>query len=236
MSDFQAWSIEPPGLFLSALGVVSRMPSVLIADDHELIRIFLRRLIASQLKWTICGEAATGTEAVALALQHHPDIVVLDISMSVMNGVESTLRILRALPKTEVMIFSMHSSKDMIRKVVSAGARGFVLKSDAIEHIKTGLEALAEHKPYYSPEISDVLLSTALTPEGAFADNDVLTVRETQVLRLLAEGKSNKSIASHLNLSAATVQTHRTTVMRKLKINSFAALVRYAVRNRLVEP
>lgn len=212
------------------------MPSVLIADDHELIRIFLRRLIVSKLKWTICGEAATGTEAVALATQHHPDIVVLDISMSVMNGLESTLRILRALPKTEVMIFSMHSSKDMVRKVVSAGAKGFVLKSDAVEHVKTCLETLAEHKPYYSPEISAVLLSTALTPEGAFADNDVLTVREAQVLRLLAEGKSNKIIARHLNLSAATVQTHRTTVMRKLKINSFAALVRYAVRHRLVEP
>ncbi len=212
------------------------MPTVLIADDHELIRIFLRKLIVVKLKWNICGEAATGTEAVALALQHHPDIVVLDISMSVMNGIESTLKILRAVPKAEIMIFSMHGSKEMIRKAVLAGAKGFVLKSDSIEHIRTCLEALAEHKPYYSPETSAVLLSTALAPEGAFADNDVLTARETQVLRLLAEGKSNKSIAGSLNLSAATVQTHRTTVMRKLKISSFAALVRYAVRNRIVEP
>ncbi len=216
------------------------MVRIAIADDHEVIRIFLRKLVEGNPNWTVCGEASNGLEAVELAARHHPDIIVIDLTMKRLNGLEAIAQIHKALPKIEILIFSMHDSSELVRQAISAGARGFVLKSGPANHVELALKTLSEHKPYFSPEISEILLHAAATetpkdrslPFGG----QLLTLREREILKLLAEGNTNKDIASCLDLSVATVQTHRASLMRKLKTDSIAKLILYAVRNHIVDP
>ncbi len=214
------------------------MVRILLADDHDVVRRGLREQLSQQEGWEIIGEAANGREAVKLALALAPDVAVIDLSMPDLNGLEATRQIRRELPRTEVLIFTMHETEHLIREVLSAGARGYVLKSDAGRHLISAVEALSHRKPFFTARVSEALLD-AFLKSGAKPDDDsvfrTLTDREREIVQMLAEGQSNKEIANSLSISVKTVETHRATVMRKLNINSIVELVHYAIRNQLVE-
>ena len=207
---------------------------ILLADDHEMIRKGLRATIESQPGWTVCGEARTGREAVALARELRPDIVVMDFAMPELNGLEATRQIRAAHPGTEVLILTMHDSERLVHEMLSAGAQGFILKTDAGEFLVAALQALARHKPYFTPKISAVVLQGYLNPETPGGQE--LTAREREIIQLIAEGKATKEIAEALGISAKTAETHRANLMRKLDLHSTADIVRYAIRNQIVQP
>jgi DNA-binding NarL/FixJ family response regulator len=209
---------------------------ILIADDHAAIREGIRSLLASHPNWQIVGEASDGHEALRLARQLQPDITILDYSLPLMNGLELTRTIKRELPRTEILIYTMHDREELLVDILRAGARGYVLKSDTGSHLVAAIEALSLRKPYFSSEISETLLDhfvDSCRPEGNISS---LTSREREIVQLIAEGKINKQIAHILDISVKTVETHRATAMHKLKLRSTAELVRYAVRNNIVEP
>jgi DNA-binding NarL/FixJ family response regulator len=215
------------------------MVRLLLADDHDVVRRGLRDLLEERDGWVVCAEARDGRGAVALALEHRPDVVVLDILMPGLNGVEAARQIRRALPSTEVLIFSMHESEQLVRDAIAAGARGYVVKADAPAQVVAAVAALADHKPFFTPSVSEALLDSYLQTANAAdrtADVKGLSSREREIVQLLAEGRSNKEIASTLFISVRTVETHRAAIMRKLEIGSIVELVRYAVRNKLIEP
>ena len=214
------------------------MLRILLADDHDIVRRGLKDLLEQHAGWQVCAEASNGREAVELALQHRPQVAVIDLSMPELNGLEATRRIRQALPDTEVLIFTMHESEELIREVLGAGARGYLLKSDAVRQLSPAVESLSQKNPYCAGRVSAVVLDGFLkrgqvTLEGPTAER--LTSREREVVQLLAEGKSNKQIARLLDLSVKTVETHRTAAMRKLELNSLPDLVRYAVRMQIIQ-
>ena len=211
------------------------MVRILLADDHAVVRRGLRALLEARQGFEVCAEASNGREAVELALHHKPDVAVLDISLPIMNGIEATRQIRKEAPGTEVMIFTLHDRESEIRDVLHAGARGYVLKSEADEQIVRAVESLARHHAYFSDHVSETLLDNFVEQAGAGA-NISLTAREREVVQLIAEGNSNKKIAHLLSISVKTVETHRSASMRKLDIHSTAELVRYAVRHRLILP
>lgn len=215
------------------------MLDILLADDHAMIRRGLRAAIEGIKGWRVCGEASTGREAVELALRLRPHVAIIDLTMPELNGIEITRRIRKALPDTEVLIFTMYQSEEAIREALKAGARGFLLKSDAELQIVSAIQALSEHKPFFIGEVSETLIDGFLaqpTVGDANRGHGIrLTPREREILQLLAEGNSNKAVAGLLNISPKTVDAHRTALMRKLKIRSLSELVRYAVRNKLID-
>ena len=180
------------------------------------------------------AEASDGKEAVELALATRPDVAVLDFGLPTLNGVEATRQIRSRLSRVEILIFTMHDTDALVRDVLEAGARGFLLKSDASRFLISAVETLADHKPFFTGKVSEALLETYLA-KGEQSDGP-LTARETLVIQLIAEGNSNKRIAEVLGISMKTVETHRASAMRKLNVSSTASLVRYAIRNKLVEP
>ena len=180
------------------------------------------------------AEAVDGKEAVSKALQTNPDVAILDYSLPLINGIEATRQIRARLPKTEVLIFTMHDTDSLIGELLAAGARGYLLKSDANCLLLAAVESLAAHKPYFTAKVSEALLGSFQAKPGE--QQFSLTPRERAVVQLIAEGHSNKQTANVLNISLKTVESHRAAVMRKLNISSPASLVRYAIRNRLVEP
>ena len=214
------------------------MVRIIIADDHDMIRRGLRHMLEQHDGWQICGEASNGRQAVELAEKLRPNVVLLDLSMPEMNGLEATRAIRKALPQTEVLIFTVHETEELFRDVLSAGARGYLLKEDASRHIVAAVEALADHKPYFTWKVSKTMLDTYLAHgqggQDAPAFNQ-LTSREREVIQLLAEGRSNKAVSALLGISVKTVETHRAAIMRKLGISSIAELVRYAIRNRVID-
>jgi len=207
---------------------------ILIADDHEMVRQGLRRVIAEQSGWMICGEAATGRQAVEKAVATKPDVVVMDFSMPELNGMEATRQIRVALPETEVLILSMHESEELVREILAAGARGYVLKSDAGHSLVNAIKALAEHQPYFTSKISSLVLEGYLNPNTR--ESAALTPREREIVQLVAEGRSTKEVADLLGISVKTTETHRSNILRKLDLRSVTELVRYAIRNKIVEP
>jgi DNA-binding NarL/FixJ family response regulator len=214
-------------------------PRVLVADDHELVRHGLRRLIEDDGRWDLVGEATDGQVAVELAARQRPDVAVLDYAMPRLNGLEATRRIRADLPNTEVLILTMHDSELLVREVLEAGARGFILKSDAGRLLVQAIETLLEHKPFFTPRVSELLLGGYLRSRDPSEPGDEaggLTGREREVLQMLAEGRSTKEVADLLGLSVKTAETHRANLMRKLGARSLADLVRYAVRNKIIEP
>jgi DNA-binding NarL/FixJ family response regulator len=211
------------------------MVRILLADDHAVVRRGLRALLEARQDFEVCAEASNGREAVALALHHKPDVAVLDISLPIVNGIEATRQIRKEAPGTEVMIFTLHDRESEIRDVLHAGARGYVLKSEADEQIVRAVEALARHHAYFSDHVSETLLDNFVEQAGS-GNAVTLTAREREVVQLIAEGNSNKKIAHLLSISVKTVETHRSASMRKLDIHSTAELVRYAVRQRLILP
>lgn len=209
------------------------MTRILIADDHDVVRSGVRAILEAQEGWEVVGEAADGKEAVDKALATRPDVVVLDYGLPVMNGIEATRQIRARVAGAEVLLFTMHDTATLVREVLEAGARGFLLKSDARRFLIAAVESLAAHKPFFTSQVSETLLETYLA-KGAAADC-VLTAREKSVVQLIAEGQSNKKIADILSISLKTVETHRASAMRKLNLDTTAALIRYAIRNRIVE-
>ena len=206
---------------------------ILIADDHEVVRSGLRRILLSQPNWEVVAEAADGKDAISKATETKPDIAILDYSLPRINGMEATRQIRARLPKTEVLIFTMHDSEALIQELLKAGARGYLLKSDATRHLIAAIESLALHRPFFTAKVSEQLLDSFLAqPEREVS---ALTNRERGVVQLIAEGHTNKQIAHILSISLKTVETHRSAIMRKLSLSSSAGLVRYAIRNRLVE-
>ena len=210
---------------------------ILIADDHEMVRQGLRRVIEEQKGWSICAECKTGREAVASAKKLHPEIVVTDFSMPDLNGLEATRQIRAALPRTEVLVLTMHDSEQLIREVLAAGARGYILKTDAGHSLVAAITALAQHKPFFTSKVSDLVLEGFLNPQNPLVEEGAkrLTPREREIVQLLAEGKANKEVASVLGISVKTAETHRTNIMRKLEVRSMSELVRYAIREKIVE-
>jgi DNA-binding NarL/FixJ family response regulator len=212
------------------------MVRILLADDHAVVRRGLRALLEARQDFEVCAEASNGREAVELALQHKPDVAVLDISLTQLNGIEVTRQIRKETPETEVMIFTLHDNEAEIRDVLHAGARGYVLKSEADEQIVRAVESLSRHHAFFSDHVSETLLDSFVEQSGPGNTASLLTNREREVVQLIAEGNSNKKIAYLLSISVKTVETHRSASMRKLDIHSTAELVRYAVRNKLILP
>src|ERR1700735_5138096 len=213
---------------------------ILIADDHDLMRRGIKALLQSHAGWEVCGEAHTGREPVAKAEELKPDVVILDISMPDLNGVDAAKRIRKASPDTEVLILSVHYSDQLIRDILEAGVRGYIVKADSDRDLVIAVETLANHKPFFTPRATEVMLTNfnegktkADLPETM---RDRLTSREREIVQLLAEGKSSKEVASSLNISVKTAETHRANIMRKLQLHTVSELVRYAVRNQIIEP
>jgi DNA-binding NarL/FixJ family response regulator len=210
------------------------MTRILIADDHDVVRSGLRAILETQEGWEVVGEAADGKTAVDKAMETKPDVAIIDYSLPLANGAEVTRQIRVRVPGIEVLIFTMHDNEEIVRDLLSAGAKGYLLKSDARRFLIAAVESLAAHKPFFTGKVSEALLDTYLA-KGRGTE-DILTAREKGVVQLIAEGNSNKKVAEILTLSLKTVETHRASAMRKLNLESTAALVRYAVRNKLVEP
>jgi DNA-binding NarL/FixJ family response regulator len=215
------------------------MVRILLADDHDVVRRGLKALLQESRGWEICGEAVSGREAVDLAREMQPDIAIVDLMMPDLNGLETTRQIRRVSERTQVLIFTMHHNESIIHDVLEAGARGYLLKTDAERHIVTAVETLLRRQPYFSAQVSETVLEGFLrSRRQARADGAAvprLTPREREVIQLLAEGHRNKKIAQMLGISIKTVETHRTTLMRKIGVKSIVELVRYAVRNHLTE-
>jgi DNA-binding NarL/FixJ family response regulator len=213
---------------------------ILLADDHDIVRKGLRSILENQPDWEVCGEAVTGREAVELTSNLNPDVVVVDISMPELNGLDATRQILKEAPGTEVLVLTVHDSESLINEVLKAGARGYLLKTDASKHLVAAIESLLQHKPFLSSSVSAVVLEGYLSGATAALKAETaggrLTPREREIVQLLAEGKSNKEVASALNISVKTAETHRTNIMRKLDFHSVSDLVRYAIRNKIIEP
>jgi len=206
---------------------------ILIADDHEIVREGLRAMIQRQPGWEVCGDVSTGREVVAQAPALNPDIIVMDIGMPELNGLDATRQIKRALPNTEVLIFTANETEEIVRNVFKAGAKAYLLKSDANQHLIPAIEALCKHRTYFSSKVSELVFAGYLKGE-ARTDDQSLTAREREMVQLVAEGNTSKDIAQVLGISVKTVETHRAAVMRKLKLNSVADLVRYAIRNGII--
>jgi DNA-binding NarL/FixJ family response regulator len=206
---------------------------ILLADDHNIVRKGLRGTLEEYDDWNVCGEASNGRDAVRLALELKPDIVVLDLTMPELNGIEATRQIKKSLPQTEILVFTMHDTEEMILRAFEAGARGFVLKSNDELELVEAIKVISRHKPFFTTAASEALLDNLLRPSMR---DSVLTDREREVVQLLAEGKANKEVAAALDISVKTVETHRAAIMRKLEIDTIADLVRYAIRNQLIDP
>jgi DNA-binding NarL/FixJ family response regulator len=212
---------------------------ILVVDDHAVVRRGVRALLEGHPGWKVCGEAGTGREAVEQAGRLKPDIVVLDLSLPELNGLEATRQILRESPRTEVLVLTMHHSEELAQQVLQAGARGYVLKSDAGESLISAVETLVRREPFLTPKLTELVLDRYVRGAGGMAGDAAaggkLTPREREIVLLVAEGRSSRNIATALGISVKTVETHRTNVMRKLRLRSVSELVRYAVRNGLVE-
>src|SRR5581483_3172237 len=218
------------------------MLQILIADDHEVARRGIRALLESHAGWQVCAEAKDGREAVEFAASMKPDVILLDIGMPNLNGLEAARQILATAPETAILILTMHDSDNVIREVLRAGARGFMLKSDAGRDLVSAVEAMQLQRTFFTSRVSQMVLDGFLhrenkqdVPVEDESLSDTLTAREREVIQLLAEGKTSKEVAVTLNLSAKTAETHRTNLMHKLGLHSVADLTRYAVRNGIVQ-
>jgi DNA-binding NarL/FixJ family response regulator len=212
--------------------------SILIADDHAVVRRGLRALLETQPKWKVVCEVANGREAVEMAAKLCPDVAILDITMPRLNGLDAASLIFKATPQTRILILTMHAAEELIKKTLKAGASGYVLKSDAERDLITAVEALLHKKTFFTSVASEMILDDLRGVErkgSSQAHVARLSLREREIVQLLSEGKSNKEIGAVLNISTRTVENHRAKIMSKLKLRSFSELIRYAVRNKIVE-
>jgi DNA-binding NarL/FixJ family response regulator len=213
---------------------------LLVADDHEIVRKGLRALLEAEPGWEVAAEAVNGRDAVDKAKQLKPDVAILDISMPLLNGLEAARQIVKSVEHTKVLVLTVHDSDPLIQEVLEAGARGYMLKSDAGRDLVIAVDALRRNKTFFTPKVAQMVLEGYLdknpketvSPEG---DRIRLTSRQKEIVQLLAEGKSSKEVASALGLSVKTAETHRANIMRRLDCHSVTALVRYAIRNHIIE-
>jgi DNA-binding NarL/FixJ family response regulator len=211
---------------------------ILVADDHDVVRQGLRSLLESRTGWEVCGEASNGREAVEMCVQLKPEIVIMDIAMPTMTGLEATRQILKASPKTQVIVLTMHESEELLREVLDAGARGYVLKTDKGRELISAVDAVCNHNTFFTSRVAEMVLHGYLeTSNGALKPMNraqSLTPREKEVLHLVADGKSNKEVAAGLSISVKTAEAHRINIMRKLNAQSVVDLVKYAMRNNML--
>jgi DNA-binding NarL/FixJ family response regulator len=213
---------------------------LLIADDHEIFRAGLRWLLELEPGWKIVAEAADGREAVAKAAETHPGVAVLDIGMPVMNGLEAAREIIEKDPRTKIVMLTVHDSDSMIHKVLGCGARGYVFKTDAARDLVNAVKAMQGDNTFFTGKVAEVILNGFTHNQqscayGGDSPAGRLTARQREITQLLAEGRSTKEVASLLELSVKTAETHRANIMRRLSCHSVAELVRYAVRNQIIE-
>ncbi|HMF59364.1 MAG TPA: response regulator transcription factor [Vicinamibacterales bacterium] len=211
---------------------------IVVVDDHAVVRRGVRALLESQTGWEVSAEATTGREAVDVAKRLQPDIVVMDLSLPELNGLDATRQILKESPRTEVLVLTMHHSEELARNVLQAGARGYILKSDADESLIAAVESLRQHKPFLTSKVTEFVLDDYLRRAEAQDDeapHTPVTAREREIIQLLAEGKSNKEAAAALGISVKTIEAHRANLMRKLRLRSLSDLIRYAIRNKIVQ-
>lgn len=213
------------------------MLRILIADDHEVARQGIRSVLEDHPGWEVCGEARDGREAVEAAGQLNPDVFLLDIGMPNLNGLDAARQILAMNPEAIILILTIHDSEQVVREVLAAGARGFLLKSDAGLELIAAVEALQQRRTFFTTKVAQMMLDGYLRPQDQIDSSVqcVLTPREREVIQLVAEGKTTKEVAAALNLSVKTAETHRTNLMRKLDLHSVADLTLYAVRNGIVQ-
>jgi two-component system response regulator NreC len=212
---------------------------ILIADDHDVMREGTRAVIERQPGWKLCGLVGNGREAVAQAILLQPDIVIMDMTMPELNGLDAAIQIKRRLPATEILMFTGHETDELIREAFRAGVKSFIFKSEAHTYLVAAIESLARHKPYFTSKVSEILFADILnrsqgTP-GTNQPGQRLSAREREIVQLLAEGKTNKEVGDVLGISVRTAETHRASVLRKLGLDSVASLVRYAIRNKIIE-
>jgi DNA-binding NarL/FixJ family response regulator len=211
---------------------------VLVVDDHELVRKGLRTLLETEGGWEVCGEAANGREAVEKANQYRPDVVLLDLEMPELGGLEAARQIAESNPETEILVLTMHESEQTVQEVYKTGARGCLLKSDAGRDLLAAVEALSRHQPFFSSKVASMFCEDfkhGVAIKAVMAPS-VLTPREREIIQMLGEGKNVKEVASALNITVKTAETHRNNIMRKLELHSVSELVRYAIRNDIVAP
>ena len=212
--------------------------SILIVDDYEMVREGLRALITTEPGWEVCGETASGREAVAMATALKPAIIIMDLLIPELNGLDATRQIRKALPATEILVLSAHEDTEMIRAAFDAGARAYLFKTETREHLIPAIHSILAQQPYLTARVSEALFSRL--GQGAAPDNEVylaqlLTARERETIQLLAEGRGNKEIAAALAISVKTVDTHRAAIMRKLRLQSLSELIHFAIRARIIE-
>lgn len=214
---------------------------ILVADDHEIVREGLRTILARHPGWIVCGEASTGRQAIAEAIRLEPDVILMDISMPELNGLDATPKILERLPNAAILILSAHDSERLIRQMLSSGARGYMLKTDAGRDLTAAVEAISQGRLFFTNSVSDIVLSdyqrrapnVANLPGTASVQ---LSPREREVLQLLAEGRTNKEVAAQIGTSVKTVENQRARIMTKLDFHSLTDLVRYAIQNEFIKP
>ena len=217
------------------------MIRVLLADDHAVMRRGIRNILEAETDIEVVGEAGDGREAICLAEKLKPHVMVVDLGMPELNGLDAIRHMRREQPEVELLVFSMHDSEELIREAFSAGARGYVLKTDAAADLTEAVKSLSRHKPFFTPRISEVILSSLVSSSAGERRTSEpiahgpLSAREREILQLLAENKSNKEIAARLAISVRTVETHRRSIMQKLNANSIVELVHYAIRNGIVQ-
>jgi len=211
---------------------------ILLADDHKVVRQGTRALLSTVPEWEIVGEADNGRDAVSLTSELKPDIVILDIGMPELNGLDATRQIKKKSPETEVLIFTGQETEELVHDVFDSGARSYIMKTDAADHLIDAIKALSEHKHFFTSRISEIVFARYIQEKGTLEgapEKSRITDREREIVQLLAEGKSSKEIATILGISVRTVETHRAAIMKKLGLKSFSELIRYAVRNKIIE-
>lgn len=208
---------------------------IIVVDDHDAVRRGVRQLLESKPYYQVVGEASNGRAGLALARETRPDIAILDYSLPELNGLDLSHALKREFPRIEILLYTMHDREEIVVEVLRAGVRGFVLKSDAEKHLLAALDSLSIRRSYFSGAVSDTLLEQFLESKPHPLGTS-LTHREREIVQHVAEGRINKEIATRLSISIKTVETHRASAMRKLKLRTTADLVRYAVRNQLIQP
>jgi len=219
----------------------SKKIRILVADDHEIVRHGVRNLLESEPDLEVIAEATDGRDAVVLCAKKNPDIAILDLGMPGLNGMEATRQIRKQSPTTKILIFTMHETERLVQEVFQAGAQAYVLKSDAGKHLIHAIRAIHQGERFFSSKVTEVIfegfLRSASGDAPTIASDDAIrpTSREHEIIQLLAEGKSNKEVAVVLGISVKTAETHRASIMRKLNFHSMSDLVRYAIRNHIIE-